>query len=190
MSTMTRVRLARLLRGAACACAALSAAEAAEFKAFSTSGLPRSEGVVVRLSHPAHWKPVPLDDGMALAELRGPHERATGILQIGRGGKRDDMEALCRPDRARTMLQGLVEQDPGTRVTQVLARKLEGRAAFDLRYERSDGPEFLRVRSLIVCLKDSRLVVSCGAAAAAKAALAELEPVCSRVLDSLAITEE
>ena len=47
-----------------------------------------------------------------------------------------------------------------------------------------------RVRSVIVCLKDSQLVVSCGGTGAAKPALAQIEPVCRRVLESLTISEE
>jgi hypothetical protein len=164
------------------------AAGAEEFKAFDSRGLPRSEGVAVRVSHPAHWQSVELDDEMALAELRGPHGAATGILQIGRGRKRSDMETLCRPERARTLLEGA--QDEGVRVTDVVARRHEGRPAYDIRYERSSAPAFVVVRSVIVCLRDSQLVVSCAAEGTGRAALAGLEPVCRQVLESLSVSEE
>jgi len=160
------------------------------FRTFDTRGLPHSDGVVVRVNHPARWKPVPVEDEMALAELRGPQGALTGILQIGRGRQRQDMEALCRPERASSMLQSLAAQEPGTRVTDVVARRIAGRPAFELRYERGTDAGFLRVRSLIVCLKDSRLLVSCGASGPARSALAAIDPVCTRVLDSLSITEE
>ena len=181
-----------LLLALALSCAALgparadAPARADEFRAFSSKGLPRSEGIEVRVWHPAHWRRVAIDDDMALAELRGPQGRLTGILQIGRGRPRQDMKQLCRPERARTMLQG--EQE--ARVTEALARQREGRPAFEIGYERNDAPTFMRVRSVIVCLKDSQLVVSCGAAGAAKPALAQIEPVCRRVLESLTISEE
>jgi hypothetical protein len=168
----------------------LAPASAQEFSEFSTRGLPRSQGVVVRVSHPAQWKRVVLDDPMALAELRGTQGKLTGILQIGRGLPRRDIATACAPERARTMLQGIGEQEPDALVTEVFARTHQGRPAFELRYDRRDAPGFLRVRSLVVCLKDSKLVVSCGASADAKATLAEIEPVCRRVLESVVITEE
>lgn len=171
-------------------CAALAPAAAQELREFSTRGLPASGGVVVRIGHPPGWKPVAVDDEAVLAELRGPQGRLTGILQIGRGRPRPDMEGQCAPDRARTMLQGLDQQEPDARVTDVFARTQAGRPAYEVRYERNTGTEFLRVRSLIVCLKDSKLVVSCGAAGRTKAALGEIEPVCSRLLETLSIAEE
>jgi hypothetical protein len=165
------------------------AAGAEEFEAFDSRGLRRSEGVSVRVSHPAHWKAVPLDDPMALAELRGEQGKATGVLQIGRGRQRSDMDTLCKPERARTLLQA-VQEDEGVRVTDVVARRHEGRPAYDIRYERSGAPAFVVVRSVIVCLKDSQLVVSCAAEGTARAAVAGVEPVCRQVLESLAISEE
>jgi hypothetical protein len=130
------------------------------------------------------------DDPMALAELRGPEGRVTAILQIGRGRQRQDMAALCTPERAGTMLRGITAGAPDARVTEVLARPRGGRPAYEIRYERSDAPDFLLVRSVIVCLKDSQLLVSCGAAGPDKAALPRVEPACRRVLDSLAISED
>lgn len=165
------------------------AAGAQESRVFDSRGLPRSEGIAVRVSHPPHWQVVPLDDPMALAELRGEHGSATFVLQVGRGRQRSDMDTLCRPERARTMLQG-IGGDDDVRVTDAVARRHEGRAAFDLRYERGSAPAFLVVRSVIVCLKDSQVVVSCGAEAPARAVLAGMELVCRQVLDSLAITED
>lgn len=175
--------LSRLLLATACAATPLAHAET--WQEFSTEGLPGSRGVVVRISHPANWKPVPIDDPMALAELRGAHGRLTGILQIGRGRQRQDMEAVCHPERARSMLQNLEAQE--ARVMEVFARRHEGRPAFEMRYERKDPP--MLVRSVIVCLKDTRLVVSCGATGPSKAALGDIEPVCRQVLGSLAVTE-
>lgn len=171
-------------------CAVSTPAFAQELRDFSSAGLPGSEGVVVRMRHPAGWKKVATDDPRALAELRGPHGRLTGILQIGRGQRQDDMQALCQPERARTMLQKLSAEESDTRVTDVFARTHEGRPGYEVRYERSNLPDFLLVRSLIVCLKDSRLVVSCGATGGNRAALAEIEPVCSQVLGTLSISEE
>lgn len=171
-------------------CAALAPAGAQDLREFSTRGLPASQGVVVRISHPAEWQRVGVDDDGVLAELRGPHGRLTGILQIGRGRLRADMQSQCAPERARTMLEGLGEQEPDARVTDVFARTQEGRPGYEVRYERSTGAEFLRVRSVIVCLKDSKLVVSCGAASRWKAALHEIEPVCGRLLETLSISEE
>jgi hypothetical protein len=43
---------------------------------------------------------------------------------------------------------------------------------------------------VVVCLKDSQLVVSCAGAGEAKTAVAAIEPVCGRVLESLKIAEE
>jgi hypothetical protein len=164
-------------------------ARADDLVEFSSKGLPGSEGVTVRLRHPAAWKKVVSDDDRAVAELRGPQGALTGILQIGRGGKRTDMEALCHPGRALTMLQNPRARESGVRITDVVARASDGRPGFDVRYERNDAP-FLRVRSRIVCLKDTRLVVSCGATGPARPALGEIEPVCGRVLESLSISEE
>jgi hypothetical protein len=146
--------------------------------------------VVVRVNHPPHWKRAALDDDMALAELRGTQGRLTGILQIGRGQRRGDMASLCTPERARTLLQAVSDQEPGARVTDVVARRHEGRPAYDIRYERQEATEFLVVRSVIVCLKDTQLVVSCGGEAPVKAALAAIEPVCRSVLESLTISED
>lgn len=162
-----------------------------ELRDFSSRGLRGSQGVDVRVQHPASWKKVETDDEMALVELRGPQGALTGILQIGRGRRqRTDMEALCHPERARTMLQNPGAQEPDTRVIEVVARTTAGRPGYEVRYERSNPPDFLLVRSAIVCLKDSRLVVSCGATGAPKSALPAIEPVCAQVLDSLRITEE
>ena len=183
---MNRTRVAIV----ALACSAASAASAQEFREFNTTGLPRSEGVVVRVKHPSAWKAAATDDEMALAELRGPYGKLTGVLQIGRGVRRDDMAAVCKPENARTMLRSLEPQDRGTRVTDVFARKHEGRPAFEVRYERNNAPTFTLVRSVIVCLKHSKLLVSCGAEGKTKAAVAEIEPVCRRVLDSLTVAED
>ncbi|HEY0823302.1 MAG TPA: hypothetical protein VGD76_05890 [Ramlibacter sp.] len=171
-------------------CAAIAPAGAQDLREFSTRGLPGSAGVVVRVQHPAGWKRVAVDDQGVLAELRGPQDRLTGILQVGRGRPHPDMASQCRPERARTMLQALGEQEPDARVTDVFARRLGDRPAYEVRYERNSPPEYLRVRSVIVCLKDSKLVVSCGAAGRVKAALAGIEPVCGRLLETLSITEE
>jgi hypothetical protein len=141
--------------------------------------------VVVRVSHPTAWKNVALDDPMALAELRGPQGPLTGILQIGRGRPQGDMASLCQPERAQTMMR-----NAEARVTDVVARQHEGRPAFEVRYERNDSGAFVLARSVIVCLKDTRLVVSCAASANAKSALAGIEPVCRQVLGSLTISEE
>lgn len=181
------LRLAVLLALAA-ACAAQAQAQA--WKDFSSKGLHRSKGVVVRVSHPPEWKKVEADDLLALAELQGPHGDLTGILQIARGGRRSDMEAACRPENAQTLLQGLAGDEAGTRVTDVFARKHQDRPAFEVRYERQAASEFTLVRSVIVCLRDSKLLVSCGAMGRQQAALAAIEPVCGKVLDTLDITEE
>jgi hypothetical protein len=170
--------------------AALAPARAGEFTEFDSHGLPGSHGIVVRVSHPSDWKKVEVDDEMALAELRGPVGRLTGILQIGRGRQRQAQDAACKAESARTMLQQLGPDEPGVRVTDVYARTLGGRAAYEVRYERNSAPTFMAVRSVIVCLKDSRLVVSCGGAGAPKSALAELEPLCRQVLESVSITED
>ena len=175
-------------------CAALAAAAAcawaADLQEFSTAGLPRSDGIVVHVLHPVGWERVPTEDPEVLAELRGAQGPVTGILQVGRGEKRDDIASVCQPERAVTMLQNLATQEPGTRVTDLFARKHQGRPAFELRYERNAGGRFMAVRSLIVCLKDTRLVVSCAGVAAKKNALADIEPVCRQVLESVAISEE
>ena len=178
------------IAAAVLACAAIAPARADDYRVFSSRGLPGSGGIDVRVSHPAHWRPVPLEDAGALAELRGRQGRVTGILQIGRGRQRQDIERLCRPERARTMLQNLGAQEQDARVTEAVASRREGRPAFELTYERNNAPEPMRVHSAIVCLKDTQVVVSCGAAAATRAALVEIEPVCRRVLESLAIVEE
>jgi hypothetical protein len=169
---------------------ALPAARAQDFQEFSSKGLPRSEGVVVRVSHPAHWKMVEVDDEMALAELRGTRGRVTGILQVGRGQQRPDIASVCLPERARTMLQKLEGDEADARVTDVFARRHEGRPAYEVRYERRVARDFMAVRSLIVCLKDSRLLVSCGSVAPSKPALADLEPVCRQVLESVRVSED
>jgi hypothetical protein len=171
-------------------CAAAALAQAGDFSEFDTQGLPRSQGIVVRVSHPAHWRKVPSDDEMAIAELRGTEAGLTGILQIGRGRQRSDMESLCRPERASTMLRGLTEGDPDTRVTDVVARTHQGRPAFALRYERNSAPTFMVVHSLIVCLKDSQLLVSCAGEAGSKIASTAIAPVCARVLESIRIAED
>jgi len=184
---MTSVKIVATL---AITLAAMSLARAEDFKEFNSEGMPRSQGVVVRVSHPPQWRMVPVNDGMALAELRGPHGRLTGILQIARGRQRTDMETLCKPERARMMLQNLTSGEQDTRVTDVLARQRQGRPAYEIRYERNNAPTFMVVRSVVVCLKDSQLLVSCAGAGKVKAAVAGIEPVCSRVLESLDITEK
>ena len=126
---------------------------------------------------------------MALAELRGPQGRLTGILQVGRGSLRPGMQSVCDPQRARTMLQKLEGDEADARITDVVARSSGGRPGFEMRYERNQAPDFLRVRSMIVCLKDSRILVSCGATGTVKAALADIEPVCRQVLESVSISE-
>jgi hypothetical protein len=184
--------LRRMALRLAIAAAAASQVHAQEgLRIFDSGGLPGSEGVVVRVSHPASWRRVPVDDGQVLAELRGPQGPLTGILQVGRGQRRDDLAAICSPERATTMLQKLAEQAPGTRVTDVFARKHEDRPAFEIRYERKEASgAFLAVHSLIVCLKDTRVLVSCGGTGPRKAALADIEPVCRQVLDSVRISED
>jgi hypothetical protein len=174
----------------ALACGLAPVAPAQGLQEFSTMGLPRSRGVVVRVKHPSNWKRVAVDDEMALAELRGRQGPLTGILQIGRGRQRGDMASECKPERARTMLQGVSAQDPDTRVTDVFARSHQGRPAFEIRYERRDPPTFMRVHSVIVCLKDSKLVVSCAGSAEARAALDAIEPLCTQVLGSLSVSED
>lgn len=166
------------------------AVQAQDFARFDSRGLPRSQGVVVRVDHPAGWKRVAADDELALAELRGPHGSLTGILQIARGRPQKNMAALCRPDRARTMLQGVAGREPGTRITDVVAHTHQDRPAFDVRYERHNPPDHVLVRSRIICLKDTRLVVSCAGVGARKQALAPIEPLCQRVLDSVTVAED
>lgn len=170
--------------------AVLQPAGAQESREFSSQGLRGSEGVVVRVSHPSHWRQVAVDDEMALAELRGTRGRLTGILQVGRGQLRHDMASACAPERARTMLQNVAAEDADARVMEVFARQHEGRPAYEVRYERKHPPAFMAVRSLIVCLKDSRLVISCGALGPSKPALAEMEPVCRQVLESVRVSED
>jgi hypothetical protein len=170
--------------------AAMSLARAEDFREFNSKGLPRSQGVVMRVSHPPRWRMVPIGDDMALAELRGPHGGITGILQISRGRQRNDMATLCKPERARTMLQNLTGREQNTRVTDVRASQRQGRPAYEIRYERNNAPTFMAVRSVVVCLKDSQVLVSCAGVGEKKAAVTGIEPVCTRVLDSLAITEE
>lgn len=167
-----------------------NAQEAPDFKEFDSARLPGSRGVSVRVRHPASWKKVDVDDDMALAELRGPQGPLTGILQIGRGRRQEGIEALCRPERAPTMLQSLGAEESDVRVTDVVARQHAGRPGYEIRYQRSHPRDYLQVRTLVVCLKDSRLVVSCGASGATQAALADIEPVCRQVLDSLRIAED
>ena len=193
MSTIPATGRQPCARGAlllALACALPLPAAAQGMREFNSRGLPRSEGMAVRLQHPSHWQRVPVDDELALVELRGRQGPLTGILQIGRGGRRADMATACRPERARTLLQGIAGKEPGTRVTDVFARSHEGRPAFELRYERSGGGPFMRVRSLLVCLKDSQLLVSCAGSADARGALDAIEPVCEQVLDSLTVSED
>lgn len=180
----------RRWRGAlACLAAGLGSAHAGPITEFSTQGLPGSQGLVVRLQHPAAWKPTPTEDPQALAELRGAEGELTAVLQVGRGQRRADVATLCAPERARTMLQDVAEREPGTRITDLLFHPVAGRPAYQLRYERSLAPEFLAVRSVIVCLHDTRIVVSCGALARRKTALAAIEPVCAQVLESLDVVE-
>ena len=166
-------------------------AGAQDWATFDSRGLPRSQGVVIRVPHPAAWQRVPPDDELALAELRGPHAGLTGIVQIARGRRHTDIAPLCRPERARTMLADLEAQAPGTRVTDVVAHVHQGRPGFELRYERADDRQVLRVHTRIVCLRDSRLVVSCAATADLRQRhrLAELEPVCARVLGGVEVSE-
>jgi hypothetical protein len=185
-----RPRRGRGITLLAFACVLAPAALAQGLQEFSTIGLPRSEGLVVRVQHPSNWKRVAADDEMALAELRGQQGRLTGILQIGRGRQRADIASACRPELASTMLQGVSAQEPDTRVTDVSARTHQGRPGFELRYERNGAPTFMRVHSVIVCLKDSKLVVSCAGMAEARAALEAIEPLCTRVLASLSISED
>jgi hypothetical protein len=172
----------------ALACAGVLPARAQDFAEFSSKGLARSEGLTVRIRHPADWKMVPSEDPMALAELHGPAGRVSGILQLARGQR--GAQALCPPERAATMLQNFAGDEADTRVTEVFARTVAGRPGYEIRYERKHPPSFLQVRSLIVCLRDSRLLVSCGATAASKAALAEIDPVCGQVLESVRIAED
>src|SRR5207253_499207 len=73
------------------------------------------------------------------------------------------------------------------RVTDVVARRHEGRPAYEVRYERNAAPAFLRVQSLVVCTKDTRVLVSCAGFGSPKSALAQIEPVCRRVMESLRI---
>ena len=166
----------------------LTPAQADDFREFDSRGLPGSQGIVVRMRHPAAWRKVKTDDEIALAELRGPEGKLTGILQVARGRRQAGAEALCAPERARTMLQQLEASD--ARVTDVVSRSHDGRPGFEIRYERSNAPGFLLVRSVIVCLRDSRLLVSCGATGDTRAALAGIEPVCEQVLESLRISEQ
>jgi hypothetical protein len=168
----------------------LTPAGAEDFEEFSTQGLRESRGIVVRVRHPVGWKKVASDDEMAIAELRGPQGPLTGILQIARGRKRAGIDATCHPDRAPTMLQNLGAEEAGTRVREVFARNFDGRPGYELSYERNNAGDFLLVRGAIVCLKESRLLVTCGASGPRKGALLGIEPVCRQVLDSLTVTEE
>jgi hypothetical protein len=166
------------------------AARADDFVETSTRGIAGSQGLDLRVRHPADWKRVDSDDAAALVELRGPEGRLTPILQVARGRRRLGADALCQPERAREMLQHMAADEADTRVTDLFARSVDGRPGYELRYERSNAPEHLLVRSVIACLKDTRVLVSCGASGPHKAALREIEPVCSRVLESLRISEE
>jgi hypothetical protein len=151
----------------------------------------RAPGVLsVRVQRPLEWKPVVPDDPQALAELRGPLDGLGGTLQIGRGARVHDIAALCAPHRAPTMLRAVESAEPGTRVTEVRATTHQGRPAFAVGYERRAAAEYTRVHSLIVCLQDSRLLVSCAGTGASKAALSRVDPVCRQVLESLQVTEE
>jgi hypothetical protein len=185
-SAISRVTFATL----AATIVAISPVHAQDFATFDSTGLRGSEGVAVRVSHPSTWKRVLPDDDMAVAEFRGTEGSLTGVLQIGRGHRRHDVQALCSPERARTMLQGIADREPGTRVTDVVARKHEGHAGFDIRYERKNADTFTLVRGVIVCLRDSRVVVSCAGEGATRAEAAGIEPVCRRVMQSVTIREE
>jgi hypothetical protein len=166
------------------------AASADDFVESGTRGLPGSKGIDVRVRHPADWKRIDSEDPAAIVELRGPEATVSGILQVARGRRRVGADAQCEPDRARSMLQHMAADEADARVTDIFARSVDGRPGYELRYERGDAPGYLLVRSVIVCLKDTRVMVSCGASSARKAALREIEPVCERVLGSLRISEE
>lgn len=172
------------------ALAAQGAVPANESRTFHSKGLPRTHGIAIRIDLPPAWRRVEPADELAIAELRGPQGRLTGTLQIARGQRRADMATACRPERARTMLERLSKQEPDARMTSAIAREHEGRPAFELRYEHNSAQVFTRVRSLIVCLKDSQLLVSCAGESALRPALEEIEPVCARVLDSLRVQEQ
>lgn len=180
----------RFLFALALAGAAAAPAQADDFRELTTRGLPGSQGIAVRVQHPADWKRIDSDDAAALVELRGPEGRLSGILQIARGRRRLGAEAQCQPDRAQDMLRHMAADEADARVKDLFARTVDGRPGYELRYERSNAPEHLLVRSLIVCLKDTRVLVSCGASSANKAALAAIEPVCNQILESLRISEE
>ncbi len=168
---------------------ATPAAAQEAWASFDSRGLPRSEGARVRLQHPPGWKRVAPSDAMALAEWEGTQGELTSVLQVARGRPQTDMEALCRPERARTLLQDIAGHEPGTRMTDVVARKVQGRPAYELRYERHVPPDHLLARSLIVCLQSTRLLVTCGVSGPLKNALVEAEPVCRQVLESLEVEE-
>ena len=172
------------------AMAGVVAVRAEDFAQFSSQGLPGSKGIVVRLHHPAGWKKVESDDPLALAELRGPQGRLTAMLQVARSLRRAGLGESCQPERARTMLQHLAGDESDARVTDVFARETEGRPGFEFRYERKLEPDFLVARGVIVCLKDSRVLVTCAATGGTRAAVGEIEPVCRQVLDSLSISED
>jgi hypothetical protein len=161
-------------------------AQAQDFREFRIG----ARGIVVRVSRPANWQQAATDDEQVLAELRGAQGPLTGILQIGLGLPREDAASLCQPERAPTMLQQLPLDEADARVTDVVARRHEGRPGYELRYERNAAPAFLRVQSLVVCVKDTRVLVSCAAFGSPKSALAQMEPVCRRVMESLRISEE
>ncbi|MCG2591725.1 hypothetical protein LZ009_02920 [Ramlibacter sp. XY19] len=165
-------------------------ARADDFVESSTRGMPGSKGMELRLQHPADWKRIESEDPAALIELRGPEGDVSGILQVARGRRRLGADAQCEPDRARSMLQHMASDEADARVTDLFARSVDGRPGYALRYERANAPGYLRVRSVIVCLKDTRVLVSCGASSPKKAALREIEPVCERVLESVRISEE
>ncbi|NML44137.1 hypothetical protein HHL11_10280 [Ramlibacter sp. G-1-2-2] len=180
-----RFPCAALLLASACIAAA-----AQDVKLFDSRGLRGSEGVSVRLPLPASWHKVEPEDDLALAEFRGPQGQATGILQIARRRLRAGADAACAPARAPELLRQLPEEEADTRITDVFARQVAGRPGYEVHYERDAAPAFLAVRSVIVCLKDSRLLVSCGGTAAAKPALADLEPACQHVLENVEISED
>jgi hypothetical protein len=176
--TFTAAALAALLANAQ--------AHAQDFRELRTG----AAGVVVRVRHPVQWQQVVPQDAGALAEVRGPQGPLTAVLQVGLGQPRADIASVCKPERALTMLQNLQGDEADARVTDVVARTHEGRAAYDVRYERHDAQEFLRVHSLVVCTSERRVLVSCGATGRTRPAVAAIDPVCRQVMDSVSISEE